>query len=174
MRSDHKAPRQPLPDRPHTQGSAGAQDKELAEATVPSRESSGWTSTGAGHMGELMAFFPSSWRSLTVKRKRKGKTSEYKWASMLAVETKRNQLVFLRHLTNIPKWLVAQKESEEKCPEPRIHSTTPRPRRRVPSSGQALPGCSHRSSEHMTKTQKLLDASRSCPGLLGWTQLGSQ
>ena len=78
VRSDHKAPRRPSQTNRTPREVQLAQDKELAEATVPSRESSGWTSTGAGHMGELMAFFPSSWRSLTVKRERKGKTSEYK------------------------------------------------------------------------------------------------
>lgn len=35
-------------------------------------------------MGKLMAFFPSSWRSLTVKRKRKGKTGEYRRTSVVS------------------------------------------------------------------------------------------
>lgn len=83
---------------------------------------------------------------------------------MLAVETERNQLLFFKHLTNIPKWLVAQKESKEKCPEPRIHSAILHPRRRVPDSHQARPGCFHHSLQHMTMSWKLLGASRSTQG----------
>lgn len=43
---------------------------------------------------------------------------------MLAAETKTHQLPFFKRLTNIPKWLVAQKKSEGKGYEPRMHSAT--------------------------------------------------
>ena len=37
---------------------------------VPISVSSGWMSGAEGSMGALMAFFPSSWRSLTNEKKK--------------------------------------------------------------------------------------------------------
>lgn len=90
-----------------------------------------------------MAFLPSSCRSLTVEQKEKGKNrvsiNEILWSHMLAGETERNQLLFFKHLTNIPKWRVAQKESKEKGSEPRTHSVIPPPCQALPQTHQARP-----------------------------------
>lgn len=39
--------------------------------TLPNSVSSGWMSTALGFIGALMAFLPSSWRSLTAENKKK-------------------------------------------------------------------------------------------------------
>lgn len=46
-------------------------DTHITDNTVPSRVSSGWMSIGVGDIGALMAFFPSSWRSLTATKENK-------------------------------------------------------------------------------------------------------
>lgn len=48
---------------------------------IPSSVSSGWMSVPVGSMGALMAFFPSSWRSLTSKTIIDTKTDSIKQTS---------------------------------------------------------------------------------------------
>lgn len=64
-----------------------------------------------------MAFLPSSCRSLTVEQKEKGRKRECAWDTAVSHAgrgNEKNQLFFFKHLTNIPKWLIAQKKSGKK------------------------------------------------------------
>lgn len=86
------------------------------------------------------------------------------WLHMLAVETKRHQLLFSKHLTNIPKWLVAQKKSEGKLIRTKNTFRSPSPSPQPPHPREALPVCFHCCLKYMTKTWKLLEASRTAQG----------
>lgn len=78
----------------------GMDNKESQVATVPSWVSSGWMSTEAGAIGELMALLPSSCKSVTVEKR-----------DPVIIQRAQRKVPCFQHVASmhIPSWWVVQR-----------------------------------------------------------------